>query len=131
MVLDVADLGIRRQGKADEDCRSAGSFFKNPIVSVVKYEEVATLAGNATQPPKFPAEAGKIKIPAAWLVEGAGFHKGYARGAVGISRKHSLAIINRGGAKAAEIIALKNDVQRAVREKFGIELQPEPVMVGF
>src|SRR5207248_2491927 len=94
----------------DEDCRSAGSFFKNPIVPMAKYDEVAAL-GDTGAPPKFPAEAGKVKIPAAWLVEQAGFHKGYARGAVGISRKHSLAIINRGAAKASEIIALKDDVQ--------------------
>lgn len=124
----------------DEDCRSAGSFFKNPIVPATKYDEVAKLAdsrakaagsASAGTPPKYPAENGNVKIPAAWLVEHSGFHKGYAKGAVGISRKHSLAIINRGGATAAEIVALKNDVQKAVRETFGVELQPEPVFVGF
>jgi UDP-N-acetylmuramate dehydrogenase len=127
----------------DEDCRSAGSFFKNPIVTSAKYEEVARIArglapgnsaikaSNAGVPPQYPAEDGKVKIPAAWLVERSGFHKGYVKGAVGISRKHSLAIINRGGATAADIISLKDDVQRGVRETFGIELQPEPVFVGF
>jgi len=115
----------------DEDCRSAGSFFKNPIVEQRKYEEVARAAGDTGAPPKFPAGNGKVKIPAAWLVERAGFHKGYAQGTVGISKKHSLAIINRGGATAAEIIALKNAVQYGVKDKFGVELQPEPVFVGF
>ncbi len=117
----------------DEDCRSAGSFFKNPIVSSAKYDEVAAVAQKlgSGAPPKYPAEEGKVKIPAAWLVEHSGFHKGYTQGAVGISRKHALAIINRGGATAADIMALKHDVQKAVREKFKIELQPEPVFVGF
>jgi UDP-N-acetylmuramate dehydrogenase len=115
----------------DEDCRSAGSFFKNPLVELSKYEEVASAAADAGAPPKFPAENGRVKIPAAWLVERAGFNKGYIQGRVGISKKHSLAIINRGGATAAEIMGLKNAVQRGVREKFGIELQPEPVFVGF
>ena len=115
----------------DADCRSAGSFFKNPVVDPRKYEEVARVAANEGPPPKFPADNGKVKIPAAWLVERAGFRKGYAQGAVGISKKHSLAIINRGGATAAEIMALKNAVQSGVRDKFGIELQPEPVFVGF
>jgi len=115
----------------DADCRSAGSFFKNPVVDPRKYAEVAGVAANEGPPPKFPADNGKVKIPAAWLVERAGFRKGYAQGAVGISKKHSLAIINRGGATAAEIMALKNAVQSGVRDKFGIELQPEPVFVGF
>ena len=127
----------------DEDCQSAGSFFKNPIVDAAKYDEVSAAAKrlansqswsgpmNSAVPPQYPAEGGKVKLSAAWLVERAGFHKGYTRGAVGISRKHSLAIINRGGATAAEIVALKDAVQQAVREKFGLELHPEPVFVGF
>ena len=118
----------------DEDCRSAGSFFKNPIVETTTYEAVAAIAaqkGSATAPPKYPAADGRVKISAAWLVENAGFPKGYARGNAGISRKHSLAIVNRGGATAAEIVALKDEVQRGVMDAFGIQLQPEPVMVGF
>jgi UDP-N-acetylenolpyruvoylglucosamine reductase len=70
-------------------------------------------------------------LPAAWLVEHAGFPKGYNKGAAGISRRHALAIVNRGGATAAEIIALKNEIQAGVFHEFGIELCPEPVMVGF
>ena len=117
----------------DEDCRSAGSFFKNPILTEAQYAGLAKRVGElrlASAPPRFTTPEG-IKTSAAWLVEQAGFHKGYGKGAVGISRKHTLAIVNRGGAKAADIIALKNEVQRGVREKFGIELEPEPVFLGF
>jgi UDP-N-acetylmuramate dehydrogenase len=114
----------------DDDCRSAGSFFKNPIVEAAKYDEVAARA-NGNSPPKYPASDGKVKLSAAWLVEQSGFQKGFSRGPVGISRRHSLAIVNRGGATAADILALKNEVQAGVRDKFGIELTPEPVFVGF
>ncbi|MCU1308524.1 MAG: UDP-N-acetylenolpyruvoylglucosamine reductase [Acidobacteriaceae bacterium] len=114
----------------DDDCRSAGSFFKNPIVDAAKYEEVAARV-NGNAPPKYPAGDGKVKLSAAWLVEQSGFQKGLSRGPVGISRRHSLAIVNRGGATAADILALKNEVQAGVRDKFGIELTPEPVFVGF
>lgn len=118
----------------DEDCRSAGSFFKNPLVSVDEATRIQALArarvpGNAM--PQYPAEAGQVKLSAAWLVEQAGFHKGYKRGAVGISRKHSLAIVNRGGATAREIIALKREIQQKVFEIWGVRLQPEPVFLGF
>ena len=71
------------------------------------------------------------KLAAAWLVEQAGFAKGHVRGAVGISTRHALAIVNRGGATAAEVMALKDEIQARVRAEFGIELQPEPVLVGF
>ncbi len=115
--------------EGDEDSRSAGSFFKNPVLSPADYERVADLAGGTL--PSYPAPGEAHKIPAAWLVENAGFHKGYTRGRAGISRKHALAIVNRGGASAAEIVALQDGIRRAVSEKFGIELVPEPVFVGF
>ena len=70
-------------------------------------------------------------MPAAWLVEHAGFAKGYVKGAAGISRRHALAIINRGDATAREVIALKDEIQSRVLAEFGIPLQPEPVFVGF
>jgi UDP-N-acetylmuramate dehydrogenase len=118
--------------EGDEDCRSAGSFFKNPIVTAAKFGDVEAIAiSRDLKLSSFPASAGHVKIPAAWLVEQSGFTKGYTRGPVGISRRHALAIINRGGAKATDIIALKNDIQRAVSDQFGIELTPEPVFVGF
>jgi UDP-N-acetylmuramate dehydrogenase len=82
-------------------------------------------------PPRYPAGEGRVKLAAAWLVEQSGFAKGFTSGRVGISRKHALAIVNRGGATSAEIIALKDQIQRAVREGFGVELVPEPVFVGF
>ena len=116
----------------DEDCRSAGSFFKNPILTTEEYEALnKTVRGMNKQIPRYPAGEGKVKVAAAWLVENAGFYKGYALGPVGISRKHSLAIVNRGGAKASDIVALKNQVQQGVKQKFGVELHPEPVFVGF
>jgi len=83
------------------------------------------------QLPSYPAADGFRKLPAAWLVEQAGFAKGYTKGPAGISRRHALAIVNRGGATAADIIALKDEIQARVLNEFGIELQPEPVFVGF
>ncbi|HEX7959942.1 MAG TPA: UDP-N-acetylmuramate dehydrogenase [Terriglobales bacterium] len=116
----------------DEDCRSAGSFFKNPILTSDEYEALNKIIRSMNkQIPTYPAGEGKVKVAAAWLVENAGFYKGYSRGPVGISRKHSLAIVNRGGAKATDIVALKNEVQQGVKQKFGVELHPEPVFVGF
>jgi UDP-N-acetylmuramate dehydrogenase len=112
----------------DENRRSVGSFFKNPIVERTKYEEIA---GQSHSPvPHFQAAGEAVKIPAAWLIEHAGFHKGYASGHAGISTRHTLAIVNRGGATAAEIVSLKNEIRHVVYEKFGIELVPEPIFVG-
>jgi UDP-N-acetylmuramate dehydrogenase len=108
-----------------------GSFFKNPIVPRAVFEELsARLASRGLQLPSYPSADGR-KLPAAWLVEHAGFAKGYRKGRVGISQRHALAIINRGGATAAEIIALKDEVQARVMDTFGIKLDPEPVFVGF
>lgn len=116
----------------DDDCRSAGSFFKNPIVSLADYDRMVALpACREQKPPSYPAEDGQVKVSAAWLVERSGFHKGFVLGHVGISRKHSLAIVNRGGATATEIVELKNKVQEGVGNVFGVELHPEPVFVGF
>jgi len=116
----------------DDDARSAGSFFKNPVVPPEQFEELnSMLQSRGTALPNFPAQNGFRKLSAAWLAEQAGFTKGYTRGAAGISRRHALAIVNRGGATAAEILALKDDIQERVRDKFGIELQPEPVFLGF
>jgi UDP-N-acetylmuramate dehydrogenase len=127
-----------RAGKAmlivagDEDCRSAGSFFKNPVLSAAQRQQLQQRAeALGLQVPSYPALSAQHKVSAAWLVEHSGFGKGYSRGPVGISRKHALAIVNRGGASAADVIALKNEIQHGVAEKFGIELAPEPVFVGF
>ncbi len=116
----------------DDDARSAGSFFKNPIVPQRQFEDLeAGLRSRGLTLPSYPAGDGFRKLPAAWLVENAGFAKGYSRGAAGISRRHALAIVNRGGATAADIIALKDEIQSRVFSEFGVELQPEPVFLGF
>jgi UDP-N-acetylmuramate dehydrogenase len=81
--------------------------------------------------PRFPAQEGQVKLSAAWLVEQSGFAKGYALGPVGISRKHTLAIVNRGGATASDVIVLKDEVQKKVFDVWGVRLHPEPVFVGF
>lgn len=116
----------------DPDCRSAGSFFKNPIVPQAQAEQVASIAG--ADPPRFPAgpdNPGLIKLSAAWLIERSGFPKGYTLGRAGISSKHTLALVNRGGATAAEIVALAEQIRSTVAAGFSIDLQMEPVMLGF
>jgi UDP-N-acetylmuramate dehydrogenase len=130
-----AVLAIRRAKSMvidpnDPNSQSAGSFFKNPIVPLSVAEGLAEKL-ELDRIPHFPAGEGLVKIPAAWLIERAGLSKGFALGKAGISQNHSLAIVNRGGATAADILALKNLIQSAVREKFGVELQPEPIFVGF
>jgi UDP-N-acetylmuramate dehydrogenase len=112
----------------DRDCASAGSFFKNPVVEAQAFARIA--AQSQTPVPHFPADEGRVKIPAAWLLEHAGFHKGFEAGKAGISSKHTLALINRGGASAAEVAQLRDRITLAVEQKFGISLQPEPVWVG-
>jgi UDP-N-acetylmuramate dehydrogenase len=126
----------RRKGMliipTDEDSHSVGSFFKNPTLPMAVFENLsAKLALEGKQLPSYPSRDGLRKLPAAWLVEHAGFAKAYRKGRVAISRKHALAIINLGGATAAEIIALKNEIEARVLDKFGIQLQPEPVFIGF
>jgi len=116
----------------DVDARSVGSFFKNPVLPQPFFEQLAgRLESRGLQLPSYPAADGFRKLPAAWLVEHAGFTKGYTKGAVGISRKHALAIVNRGGASATEIVALKDEIQARVQDRFGVQLVPEPVFVGF
>jgi UDP-N-acetylmuramate dehydrogenase len=116
----------------DEDCRSAGSFFKNPVLTAEQHQQLTERAAAlGLQVPSYPALSAQHKISAAWLVEHSGFSKGYACGSVGISRKHALAIVNRGGATANDVLALKNEIQQRVADTFGIRLVSEPVFVGF
>jgi UDP-N-acetylmuramate dehydrogenase len=120
--------------EGEPDCRSAGSFFKNPVITVNQLQRIAK--ASSTRPPSFPAgpepeNCGKVKIPAAWLIEQAGFAKGYALGRAAISSRHTLALINLGGATAAEILALARQVAAAVEARFGIRLEMEPVLLGF
>jgi UDP-N-acetylmuramate dehydrogenase len=113
----------------DEDCRSAGSFFKNPIISRWQFAELVSRL--AVEPPSYPAGADQVKLPAAWLIEQAGFAKGFSLGHAGISSRHTLALVNKGGATAAEILELRDVIAAGVLAKFGISLQVEPVMIGF
>lgn len=115
----------------DPDARSAGSFFKNPVLPAEQHEELRMRAEarNLTIP-SYPALDRSKKVSAAWLVEHSGFSRGFGLGHVGISSKHALAIVNRGDATAAEVIALKDQIQQRVEEIWGVRLQPEPVFVG-
>lgn len=120
-----------RQGGADSN--SVGSFFKNPVVSKEVFNKISTIAGksNYGPVPAFPLDDHNVKIPAAWLIEQAGFQKGFTKGNAGLSTRHTLALTNRGNATAKEILALKEEIQTAVKNQFQIELEVEPVFVGF
>ena len=107
----------------DPDSVSAGSFFTNPILT---HEAWSRLPGA----PAFPEPDGRIKTSAAWLIERAGFTRGYGDGRAGISSKHTLALINRGEATTAELMALAREIAGGVRATFGVDLVPEPVLVG-
>jgi UDP-N-acetylmuramate dehydrogenase len=111
---------------ADPDSRGAGSFFKNPIVTLDHYQTLA----EQHQMPHWWAGVKRVKLSAAWLVENAGFPKGFRRGAAGVSAKHALALVNAGGATAGDIAALHAEIVARVRERFGVSLQNEPVFVG-
>jgi UDP-N-acetylmuramate dehydrogenase len=118
--------------EGEPDCRSAGSFFKNPIVPESTLADIATTLGiPAEKIPHWPASPGKVKLPAAWLLEHAGFPKGFQQGNAGISSRHTLALINRGNATAADITALRDTIQREVNLRFHIQFEQEPVQVGF
>jgi len=113
----------------EPDCRSAGSFFKNPVIPEDQANRIEFLERKA--PPRFPAGEGKVKIPAAWLIEQAGFTRGFALGNAGVSTPHTLAPVNRRAATASEVLALAAQIRSAVEKKFGVVLQAEPVLVGF
>jgi UDP-N-acetylmuramate dehydrogenase len=158
----AAVLGLRR-GKgmvvdpADPDSRSAGSFFTNPVLDDAQFaalrQVVDSRSGPDTRIPQFPAGPGQVKVPAAWLIGQAGFHKGYpgngtlpdartspdsaaggalTAGSAGarISAKHTLALVNPGGASTADIVRLAREIRDRVRDVFGVELSCEPVLVG-
>jgi UDP-N-acetylmuramate dehydrogenase len=113
----------------DPDSVSAGSFFTNPILTPAEFEALTQRASHA--PPAFPEPDGRIKTSAAWLVERAGFGRGYGMpGPAAISTKHTLALTNRGGATTAELLALAREVAAGVEREFGVRLVPEPVLVG-
>lgn len=129
--------------EGDPDSRSAGSFFKNPIVPAATVPRLAAISGcPVDEVPQFPSGPGialpgvapadqMVKLSAAWLIERAGFHKGFRTGQAGISTKHTLALVNLGGASAAEIVALRDAVIREVEQRFAIRIEQEPVTLGF
>ncbi len=129
-LTDVREVVLKlRAGKGmlldadDPDTYSVGSFFTNPLLTVVEAENLPVDA------PRWPA-GDLIKLSAAWLIEHAGFPKGYAYGGVAISSKHTLALTNRGVGTTRELLALAEEIRAGVRAKFGVELHPEPVLIS-
>jgi UDP-N-acetylmuramate dehydrogenase len=114
---------------SDPDSVSAGSFFTNPLLGADAYARLLEHAA-PERPPAWPEDDGRIKTSAAWLIGRAGFERGYGTGRAGISGKHTLALINRGGATTAELLALAREVRDGVKDRFGVDLHPEPVLVG-
>jgi UDP-N-acetylmuramate dehydrogenase len=134
-------LGLRRRKSmvidpADPNRRSVGSFFTNPVLTDAALQAVATRAvaagivADAGSVPRFVAGPGTHKIPAAWLIEKAGFTKGTRRGPVGISSNHALALVHHGGGTTADLLALARDIRDQVEARFGVRLVPEPVVLG-
>ena len=120
----------------DHDTWSVGSFFTNPVITETELPaalaRISSVVGEETPVPQYPAGVGTTKLSAAWLIERAGFAKGYpgAEAPVTLSSKHTLALTNRGTATAADILALAKEIRDGVRSRFGVTLHPEPVLVG-
>lgn len=130
----AAVLALRRSKSmvieaADPNRRSVGSFFTNPIVDRARADAVMASTGEATMP-RWPTADGRVKLAAAWLIERAGIAKGMRRGAVGVSTRHTLALVHHGGGTTRELLALAREIRDCVRTRFEIELEPEPVMLG-
>jgi UDP-N-acetylmuramate dehydrogenase len=119
---------------ADPDSVSAGSFFTNPLLGLAEMVELAARAeeilGPDDVPPSYPAPEGMAKTSAAWLIERAGFSRGFGTGPIGLSRNHTLAIVNRGGGTTAELVDFARGIASQVEAVFGVALVPEPVFVG-
>ncbi|MBK8479833.1 MAG: UDP-N-acetylmuramate dehydrogenase [Proteobacteria bacterium] len=121
----------------DPETRSAGSFFLNPQLAAEEAEALLRRAardgggGEASTLPYQRLADGTIKLAAAWLIEQAGFGKGFGDASVGISRKHALAVVHRGGGSARAVLALATEIRRGVHARFGVWLEPEPMLIGF
>jgi UDP-N-acetylmuramate dehydrogenase len=137
-VRDAVIAIRRRKGMildpADSDTRSDGSFFMNPVIGAAQFAEfearARTVVGDEAKIPNFPSEQG-VKLSAAWLIEHAGFAKGFAHGNAAISTKHTLAIVNRGSATAHEVLELARMIRDEVERTFGVRMAQEPNPVGF
>jgi UDP-N-acetylmuramate dehydrogenase len=132
--LRAAVLALRRSkgmvlDEADHDTWSAGSFFTNPVLGPVELARFEARLRPGLGYPSWPAGGG-TKLSAAWLIEQAGYAKGYGTGRVRLSGKHTLALTNRGGASTAELIAFALEIRAGVRARFGVTLAPEPLLVG-
>lgn len=127
-------LAIRRSKSmvidpGDENRRSCGSFFTNAIVKAAEADRVAETAGEPAMP-RWPEPDGRVKLSSAWLIERAGFARGYREGPVGLSTRHALAVVAHDGALAADVVAFARRLMAAVHERFGVRLTPEPVFWG-
>ena len=127
-------LAIRRSKSmvidpGDENARSCGSFFTNPIVTVAEADRVQALTGEAVMP-RYPQSDGREKLAAAWLIEHAGFRKGQRQGPVGLSTRHALAVVAHAGATASDVVGFARRIQHDVEARFGVRLTPEPVFWG-
>ena len=121
MVLDAGD----------PDTWSVGSFFTNPVLAADAFEALRVRTAPVGEPPSWPNADGTVKVSAAWLIEQAGFHRGYGGdGRVAISGKHTLALTNRGGGTTAALLALAREIRDGVQDRFGVVLHPEPVLVN-
>ncbi|MGH3249802.1 MAG: UDP-N-acetylmuramate dehydrogenase [Trebonia sp.] len=117
----------------DPDTRSAGSFFTNPVITAGEFTgvEAAAAARGVGPVPRYPAGEGLVKVPAAWLIERSGFAKGHgAPGPARVSSKHTLALVNAGGATTADVLALAREIVSGVRAAYGVTLTPEPILIG-
>ncbi|HEX6967954.1 MAG TPA: UDP-N-acetylmuramate dehydrogenase [Micromonosporaceae bacterium] len=115
----------------DPDTCSVGSFFTNPVLDAKAYERLCERAGDLGPPPSWPGAGGVVKVSAAWLIDKAGFTKGYAgAGGVAISGKHTLALTNRGSGTTTALLALAREIRDGVRARFGVTLEPEPILVN-
>jgi UDP-N-acetylmuramate dehydrogenase len=128
-------LAIRRSKSmvidaGDENRRSCGSFFTNPLVAPDVAAGVEAVTGDHAMP-RWPQPDGRVKLAAAWLIERAGFSRGFRDGTVGLSTRHALALVAHEGARARDVLAFARRVQGAVEARFGVRLTPEPIFWGF
>ena len=136
-VMDIRKSKGMLVSQDDSGLRSAGSFFRNPVISREEFTAIEQKArdrgaiASSEAIPCFDAPGGNVKLAAAWLIEHSGFRKGYEHGRAGVSTKHALALVNRGGASAAEIVNLMTLIKERVMASFGVALHPEPVFIGF